>query len=94
MSTLQDELETAFLKEAQSYIQCVYFARKADSEGYKQISKLFRTAAEIELIQAGNLMRALGLLKTTIENIHSLLNIKPEKCPVCGSRKETFKKVD
>ena len=164
MAELQEVITQALARESRSYMKCISFARKAETEGYKQISKLFRTAAEIERIQANNHLRAGGFIKSTAENISTLLDQKmkeidgiyprmiktaegyenkwatkslcyaeesskalvhflkknlrdceqaieadyyvckacgfavenelPEKCPVCGSRKETFKKIE
>ena len=164
MSELQDVLTQALARESQSYIKCIFFAKKAQKEGYEQIAKLFRTASEIERIQANNHLRALDTTRATPENVVALLNQKidemkevyppmietakgyenkwavkslcyaeesakalakflkknmdniqqaveadyyvckacgfavenelPEKCPVCGSRKETFKRMD
>ena len=163
MTNLGKGLIKVFEDESQSYIKYLAFAKKAESEGYKQIARLFRTVAEMERILAQNHLRAMEEIRATRDNIQKVLNdevdrnenlylslieeakaegntwstkslcyahedkkvIKklfkraledigkneevvyylckacgfivenevPEKCPVCGSRRETFKEV-
>jgi rubrerythrin len=161
MTTLKKGLIQVFENESQAYIKCLAFAKKAESEGYNQIARLFRTVAETERILAQHHLRAMEEVGATRDNMQEVLNedvdsnenkylslieeakaegntwatkslcyahedrkiIKklfkraledigrnkevdcylckacgfivenevPEKCPVCGSRKETFK---
>jgi len=45
------------------------FARQAEKEGFMQVARLFRAAAEAETIHAHNHLRALGGIKGTRENL-------------------------
>ncbi|KKO18075.1 MAG: rubrerythrin family protein [Candidatus Brocadia sp.] len=68
MST-KDNLKDAFAGESQANRKYLAFAKKADEEGFKQVAKLFRAAAEAETVHAHNHLRVLGGIKTTKENI-------------------------
>jgi rubrerythrin len=47
-SKTEDNLKAAFATEAQANRRYLYFARKADVEGYSDVSALFRSTAEGE----------------------------------------------
>ncbi|MGM5484203.1 MAG: rubrerythrin family protein [Nanobdellota archaeon] len=66
-------LQKAFEGESQANRKYTSFSRKAEEDGYKQIAKLFRAAAEAETVHALNHLKALGEIKTTEENIKSAL---------------------
>jgi rubrerythrin len=51
--TLQD-MQAAFNGESNAHARYLAFAKKADSEGYAQIARLFRAAARAEQIHADN----------------------------------------
>ena len=161
---LDNDLKTAFASESCACMKYLSFAKKAEYEGLKKIAKLFRAAAEAELIHAHNHLRAMKLIKTSTDNIKAVLNEKvytsekmykpmienakvegdswsiksfcyayeagkvivrlfekairnigeekevdyfickvcgfaveneiPERCPICGSQKKVFKKID
>jgi len=69
MSKAEKGLQQAFAGESQANRKYTAFAKKADSEGYKQIAKLFRAAAEAETVHALNHLRELGAVKSTKENL-------------------------
>jgi rubrerythrin len=162
--SLDNDLKTAFVSESQAGMKYFSFAKRAEHEGLKKIAKLFRAAAEAELIHAHNHLRAMRLIKTSTDNIKVVLGEKadtseqmyrpmiehaktegdnwstksfcyayeagkviarlfekalkntgeekeadyficrvcgftveneiPEKCPICGSQKKVFKKID
>ena len=164
MDRTTKDLKEAFAGESQANRKYLAFAAKADQEGYPQVARLFRAAAEAETIHAHNHLRALKGVKSTKENlqeaisgesyefkemypgmiaaakaagnkeaersfifanevekIHHALYEKalknmeekklvdiyvcpvcgytveeevPEKCPVCGAKGKTFKKID
>ena len=164
MPKTEKNLQDAFAGESQANRKYLAFAKKAEGDGYKQIAKLFRAAAEAETVHAMNHFRALDGIKSTKENldaaidgetyefqsmypdmirdaeaegnkaalrsfnfanevekIHAALYKKafeqlgknpevdyyvcqvcgntvegepPDKCPICGSLKKMFKKVD
>jgi len=69
MSKAIEGLEEAFAGESQARNKYMAFAKKADEEGYPQVARLFRAAAEAEFIHAQNHFRALGGVKSTAENL-------------------------
>lgn len=64
-----DNLQEAFAGESQANRKYLAFAAKADRDGYPQIAKLFRAAAEAETVHAHAHLRVLGGVKTTAENV-------------------------
>ena len=65
----KDNLQEAFAGESQANRKYLAFAKKAEQDGYPQVAKLFRAAAEAETVHAHAHLRALGGVKTTAENI-------------------------
>jgi rubrerythrin len=68
MST-EDNLKDAFAGESQANRKYLAFAKKAETEGFPQIAKLFRAAAAAETVHAHAHLRALGGIKSTAENL-------------------------
>ena len=64
-----DNLKTAFAGESQANRKYLAFAKKAEEEGFKQVAKLFRAAAEAETVHAHAHLRVMGGVKSTKENI-------------------------
>jgi len=69
MSKTEKYLLEAFAGESQANRKYLAFAKKADQEGYTQVGKLFRAAAEAETVHAHAHLRALKGIKTTAENL-------------------------
>jgi rubrerythrin len=69
MSKTEKNLAEAFAGESQANRRYLAFAKQADKEGYHQVAKLFRAAAEAETVHAHAHMKALGGIKTTAENL-------------------------
>jgi rubrerythrin len=69
MSKTDKNLQEAFAGESQANRKYLAFAKKADAEGYKQVAKLFRAAAEAETVHALNHLKELGGIKSTKENL-------------------------
>ncbi len=68
MST-NDNLKEAFAGESQANRKYLAFARKADEEGYTQVAKLFRAAAEAETVHAHNHLMVMDGIQSTAENL-------------------------
>ena len=64
-----DNLKNAFAGESQANRKYLAFAKKAEEEGFKQVAKLFRAAAEAETLHAHSHLRVMGGVKSTKENI-------------------------
>ena len=69
MATTNENLEAAFAGESQANRKYLFFARKAEDEGYKQIARLFRAAADAETLHARNHFRVMQGVKSTRENL-------------------------
>ncbi len=74
MSKSEEDLKEAFAGESQANRKYLAFAKKADQEGYKQVAKLFRAAAEAETVHAHAHFRVMGGVKGTKENLEEALN--------------------
>lgn len=74
MSKTEQALKEAFAGESQANRKYLAFAAKADQEGYPQIGRLFRAAAEAETVHAHNHLRALKGIKSTKENLQEAIN--------------------
>lgn len=73
MSTI-DDLKAAFAGESQAHSKYLAFAKKAEDEGYPQAARLFRAAAEAELIHAHNHLKAMNGIGATADNIQAAIN--------------------
>ena len=65
----QDNLAEAFAGESQANRKYLAFAKKADADGFPQVAKLFRAAAEAETIHAHAHFRVLGGVGETADNL-------------------------
>lgn len=73
MPTTKDNLKEAFAGESQANQKYRAFAKKAEKEGFKNIAKLFLTAAEAERIHAEGHLGALDGIGSTIENLKAAI---------------------
>lgn len=64
-------LQDAFAGESQANRKYLAFADKADKEGYAQVAKLFRAAADAETVHAHAHLRAMGGIKDTKQNLEA-----------------------
>ena len=74
MGKTGDNLKSAFAGESQANRRYTAFARKADEEGFPQIARLFRAAAEAETIHALNHLKAMGEIKSTLANLETAVS--------------------
>jgi rubrerythrin len=74
MSKTENDLKEAFAGESQANRTYLAFAKKAEQEGYKQVAKLFRAAAEAETVHAHAHLRELGGVKSTTENLGTAIS--------------------
>jgi len=66
---IQEALQQAYTGEAKASLRLKLYADKADSEGYKQIARLFRVIAFSEEIHGKRALRVLKEIKSTEENL-------------------------
>lgn len=74
MSKTEKNLQDAFAGESQANRKYLAFAKKAEEDGFKQIAKLFRAAAEAETVHAINHLRAFDGIKSTKENLGTAID--------------------
>jgi rubrerythrin len=72
MSTA-DHLANAFAGESQANRKYLAFAKKADTEGFPQIAKLFRAAATAETIHAHAHLRVMKGIGDTAANLEAAI---------------------
>jgi len=69
-----ENLMAAFAGESQANRKYLAYAKKAETDGFPQIARIFRAAAAAETIHAHNHFRAGGHIKSTIENVKDAIN--------------------
>jgi rubrerythrin len=73
MNKTDENLKSAFAGESQANRRYLAFAQKAEEEGFTQVAKLFRAAAEAETVHALNHLRVTSEVKSTLENLNTAL---------------------
>jgi len=73
MATTADNLKAAFAGESQANRKYLAFAQKAEQEGFSNVARLFRTAAEAETIHASGHLAALGGVGSTLDNVKAAM---------------------
>jgi len=71
MTKTNENLKSAFAGESQANKRYLAFAKKAEEEGFTQIAKLFKAAAEAETVHALNHLRITGQIQSTLENLET-----------------------
>jgi rubrerythrin len=73
MPSTIDNLKVAFAGESQANRKYLAFARKAEKDGYPQIARLFRAAADAETIHALAHLQNMGGVGSTLENLREAI---------------------
>jgi rubrerythrin len=68
-----DNLKEAFAGESQAYQKYRAFAARAEQDGFPNVARLFRTAAEAERIHADGHLRALDGIAPTADNLKAAI---------------------
>ena len=71
MATTESNLKEAFAGESQANRKYLAFAKKAEQEGFGNIARLFRTAAEAEAIHALGHLGAMNGIGSTSDNLRA-----------------------
>jgi rubrerythrin len=74
MPSTLDNLKTAFAGESQANRKYLAFAGKAEKEGFPQVAKIFRAAAEAETVHANGHLQSMDGVKSTLENLQSAVD--------------------
>jgi rubrerythrin len=73
MPTTMENLKEALAGESQANQKYRLFAKKAEQDGFPNIARLFRTAAEAEHIHAEGHLNAMDGVATTAENLQQAI---------------------
>ncbi len=71
MADTDSNLKDAFAGESQANRKYLAFARKAEQDGFANVARLFRTAAEAETIHALGHFSAMGGVGSTADNLRA-----------------------
>lgn len=71
MATTESNLKEAFAGESQANRKYLAFAKKAEADGFANVARLFRTAAEAETIHALGHLNALNGVGSTADNLRA-----------------------
>jgi rubrerythrin len=69
----KENLQDAFAGESQANRKYLAFAKKAEQDGYPQVARLFRAAAEAETVHAHAHFRVMNGIKETTENLQAAI---------------------
>ncbi len=65
----ENNILEAFSGESQANRRYMFYAEKAEKEGYPQLARLFRAVAEAETVHARNHLNAMDAIGTTKDNV-------------------------
>ena len=68
-----ENLQAAFAGESQANRKYLAFAKKAETDGFPQVAKLFRAAAEAETVHAHAHLRVLKGVQGTAANLQAAI---------------------
>lgn len=74
MASTMDNLKEAFAGESQANRKYTAFAKKAETEGFPVVARLFKAAAEAETIHALGHFAAMDGVKSTAENLQAAID--------------------
>lgn len=74
MANTNDNLQEAFAGESQANRKYLAFAQKAEEEGYSQIARLFKAAAEAETVHALAHLEAMAGVASTKDNLKQAID--------------------
>ena len=69
-----ENLQEAFAGESQANRKYLAFAKKAEQDGFAQVARLFRAAAQAETVHALAHLQVLGGIKSTQENLQAAID--------------------
>jgi len=73
MSKTEANLKEAYAGESQANRKYLAFAKKAEREGFVNVARLFRTAAEAEALHAEAHLTAMDGIKSTADNLRAAI---------------------
>ena len=100
ISKTLENLKEAFAGESQANRKYLAFAEQADADGYPQVAKLFRAAAEAETVHAHAHLRAMEGVGSTKDNLLAAVEGETYEFEsmypgmIAEAKKEGFKKAE
>lgn len=93
----EDNVKTAYAGESQANRKYFAFSVQADTEGFKNVAKLYRAASEAEAIHATRLLKVSGGIGATADNLkksiegetHEFTIMYPDFIKVAEAEKKT-----
>ena len=76
MAKTEELLQAAFAGESQTNRRYLAYAARAEEEGYPQVARFFRAAAESETAHAHNYLGALKGIRSTRENLEEAISVE------------------
>ena len=73
VASTRDNVQEAFAGESQASQKYLAFARQADHDGFPNVARLFRTAADAERVHAEGHLKALDGVGTTAVNLEAAI---------------------
>ena len=73
MSKTEENVLSAFAGESQANRKYLFFAEQAEKEGFKQVARLLRAAADAETVHARNHLKVLQGIKSTKDNLQAAI---------------------
>ena len=75
MANTQNNLRAAFAGESQANRKYLFFAERADKDGFPQVARLFRAVAEAETVHARRQLQTLeGGIEDTAKNLEAAID--------------------
>jgi rubrerythrin len=101
VSSTQENLESAFERENLASKAYPQFVREANEEDNTSIATMFSYSRDVERAHASLYKRALAHMMAQRETEYYVCQVcgyvsdgvLPDKCPICGARKEKFRPV-
>ena len=87
-----DNLKEAFAGESQANRKYLAFAKKADDDGFHQVARLFRAAAEAETVHAHNHLKVLKGINSTEDNLKEAISKVYESVQMIDFENAYFRK--
>ncbi len=73
MANTQDNLKAAFAGESQANRKYLFFAERAEKDGFPQVAKLFRAVAAAETVHARKHLQTVGGIGDTAKNLEEAI---------------------
>ncbi len=74
MPKTEENLRTAFAGESQANRKYIAWSEKAKKDGFPNVARMFKAISEAETVHALNHWNALGMVKSTSENLQGAID--------------------